>query len=71
MSRTADRDLPRNIYYAGGKQHGYIAVIRHNGVRYPLGGFTTVAEAQAMVDQFRAENPRVNPNHWKPGDKVG
>jgi hypothetical protein len=66
--RTVDRDLPKNIYRSG--QHGYIAVIRHKGTRYPLGNFSSVEAAQKRVDLFRAENPPARSQYWNPGDKV-
>ena len=66
--KTKDRDLPKNIYHSGCDT--YLAVIRHHGHRYALGSYATVEEAQAMVDKFRAENPKTRNQNWKPGDYV-
>jgi hypothetical protein len=65
--KTADRDLPKNIYHSG--QSGFIAVVRHNGVRHQLGSFSTLKAAQARIDMFREENPYRTQN-WQPGDVV-
>jgi hypothetical protein len=64
--RTEERDLPRHIYRSG--QHGFIAIVRHKGKRYPLGSFRSVEDAQVVVDQFRAENPVSTARKWKSGD---
>jgi hypothetical protein len=62
---STDRALPTNIYPNG---KGYISVIRHNGVRRYLGASSTIEDAQALCDAFRAENPKRKSKRWMPGD---